>query len=324
MATAATVFPHGGWDVHHHIFDRESFWTRRLFLAKNLVASTFSYASDRHLTPPPATIPHFLEFKSRIGATHSVLTHGLSYGSDCTSLLAFLQQLGKANTKGIGVIDPDTTTDATIASMHEAGVRGIRVNLYKYQAMHDLELQTHALREHARRIAAFPGWTMAFTHTHPEFWQDLRPVIESDVMGNGIRLVTDHFALLKAPSMLPPSCNGDVTQQPGWDAIMSLVRDGLLWIKLSAPYRVSEMQPEYHDLEPVVRALVQANPRRILWGSDWPHTPRMKVRTAEEAAQEVEYLDVDDAAWLRSLRTWLTDEQWDLMVRVNPAELYDW
>jgi predicted TIM-barrel fold metal-dependent hydrolase len=69
--------------------------------------------------------------------------------------------------------------------------------------------------------------------------------------------------------MLPVELKGDVTAQPGFKEIVELVRDGSLWVKLSAPYRVSEMGPWYGDLKPLVRALVEANPRRVLWGSDW-------------------------------------------------------
>lgn len=296
------------------------YWTIDLLL----VASRFAYSKDRHLTPPPATIQQFLDFKRQIGITHSVLTHGLSYGSDCTSLLEFLVELGRTKTKGIGVIDPDETPDETISRMHVAGVRGIRVNLYKYQAMHDLERQKIALREHARRISSFPGWTMAFTHIHPEFWGALRPVIEEHVAGRSIRLVTDHFALLKGASMLPSEYGGDVTKQPGFTDIVSLVRDGLLYVKLSAPYRVSEAGPDYRDLKPLVRALVDANPRRVLWGSDWPHTPQMKVRSQEEALTEIPCLEIDDLAWLRSLKSWVSEAEWEMVVLQNPKELYDW
>lgn len=307
-SNSSTIFPRGGWDVHHHVFE----------------PSKFAYAEERHLTPPPATVQQFLDFKRSTGITHSVLTHGLSYGSDCSSLLAFLAELGASDTKGIGVIDPETTSDEMISQMHAAGVRGIRLNLYKYKAMHDLERQKLALTEHARRIERFPGWTMAFTHVHPEFWRHLRPVIKTEVAERGIRLVTDHFALLKGTSMLPIECNGDITKQEGFDAILSLVRDGLLWVKLSAPYRVSEEGPLYEDLRPLVRAYVDANPSRVLFGSDWPHTPKMMVRSHEEAMKETSFLEIDDSAWLTSLRSWLTDEEWELMVLRNPRELYDW
>lgn len=50
----------------------------------------------------------------------------------------------------------------------------------------------------------------------------------------------------------------------------------------------------------------------------------MKVRSHEEAMAETPYLEVDDLAWLRSLRSWVSDEEWELMVLRNPRELYDW
>ncbi|RFU28110.1 hypothetical protein B7463_g8222, partial [Scytalidium lignicola] len=285
--SSTALLPNGGWDVHHHIFE----------------------------------LAEFLNFKRKLGLTHSTLTHGLSYGDNCTSLTHFIQDLDPKYTRGIGVLDPETTPDADLQAMRAAGVRGIRVNLYIYKAMDDVERQKMALRAHARRIKdACPGWSMAFTHTHPEFWGELRGVIVDEIAPSGIQLVTDHFALLKAESMLPAGTS--VEQQPGFKEIIELVRNGNLWVKLSAPYRVSEMAPGYEDVRVLVRALVDANPRRVLWGSDWPHTPRMKVRTYEEAMKETPYLEVDDEAWLRSLKSWFSNEEWELLMNQNPQELY--
>jgi predicted TIM-barrel fold metal-dependent hydrolase len=206
--------------------------------------------------------------------------------------------------------------------MHDAGIRGIRVNLYKYGAMHDVELQKVALRDHAAVLKTHcPGWSMAFTHIHPEFWQELKEVV-NEIADAGIPLVTDHFALLKASSMLPDDYRTDVTSQPGFAAIVSLVKSGALYIKISAPYRISEMAPFYEDIRLIVEALVGANPERILWGSDWPHTPRMKVRSHEEALRETPFLDIDDETWLRNLKSWLSAKNWDLMMVKNPSELY--
>lgn len=111
-----------------------------------MTATRFTYAPDRHLTPPPATIPQFLAFKSRLGITNSVLTHGVSYGADCTSLKSFVAELDTTApaTKAVGVIDPSTVSGDELSAMHAAGVRGIRVNLYKYQAMHHVERQKTA------------------------------------------------------------------------------------------------------------------------------------------------------------------------------------
>ncbi|KAI9040567.1 uncharacterized protein KD926_008134 [Aspergillus affinis] len=286
------LFPNGGWDVHHHIFE----------------PVRFSYALDRHLTPPPATIKNYLDFKQKLGLTNSVLTHGLSYGADCSSLTTFTSDLGPENTRAIGVIDPSTVTPSQLQAMQRAGVRGIRVNLYRYSAMHDVEAQKTALREHARALGSHcAGWSMAFTHTHPEFWSELTPAIEREIVPTGVKLVTDHFALLKGASMLE-NTTSDVSKQAGFAEIVELVRAGHLFIKISAPYRVSKQAPDYADLKPLVRAFFDANPRQVLWGSDWPHTP---------------FLEVDDLAWLTSLRSWLSAREWHMLMVTNPQSLYD-
>lgn len=239
------------------------------------VAARFPYSPNRHLTPPAAKIEEYLAFRTRLGITHSVLTHGLSYGDDCTSLGTFVPELDSSKTKAIGVIDPYTITPEEAENMRAIGICGIRVNLYRYQAMHDIERQKTALRDHAQILQRYcPRWSMAFTHVHPEFWTELKPFIEQEITPTGIRLVTDHFALLKGSSMLPiesPGSKGvvDVTQQPGFQAITDLMRAGHLFIKISAPYRVSNQAPGYSDLKPLVRAFFDINPNQLLWGSDW-------------------------------------------------------
>jgi hypothetical protein len=53
-----------------------------------------------------------------------------------------------------------------------------------------------------------------------------------------------------------------------------------------------------------------------------PHTPRMKIRSKEEALVETPFLKFDDNAWLRRLRGWLSDEEWLLLMVDNPDVLY--
>ncbi|OKL56734.1 hypothetical protein UA08_07868 [Talaromyces atroroseus] len=321
MQTTQSLFPNGGWDVHHHIFDLSYNYTP-------YTAARFPYSPDRHLTPPAATIKQYIEFRESIGLSHSVLTHGLSYGDDCSSLSTFVPELDFKITKAIGVIDPYTLTSEEARGMRDAGICGIRVNLYRYQAMHDVERQKTALCDHARALQQHcPRWSMAFTHIHPEFWTELKPFIEQEITPTGIRLVTDHFALLKGSSMLSNEGEAadslvDVIQQPGFQAITDLMRASHLFVKISAPYRVSNQAPGYQDLEPLGRALFDANPKQLLWGSDWPHTPRMKVRSHKEAMAETPFLNVDNLAWLKSLRSWLSDEEWNSLMISNPKAFY--
>ncbi|KAH6880542.1 hypothetical protein B0T10DRAFT_581929 [Thelonectria olida] len=302
-----SLFPHGGWDTHHHIFDPDR----------------FPYCENRHLTPAAATIQDFDDFRKKLGITQSVLTHGLSYGDDCTSLKAFLPQLGTRTPRAIGVIDPESTSDEEMRAMQAAGTRGIRVNLYRYAAMEDVKLQKKALAAHLKRVTQLSlPWSLTMTTIRTELWTELEPYVMETVVKAGVPLITDHFALLKAPSMLPPQFRADPTKQPGFEPIMRLVQNGHLWVKLSAPYRVSELKPGYEDLRFLVRAFVDANKHQVLWGSDWPHTPRMKVRTREEALAETPNMEVDDETWLQSLRLWLSDEEWDLLMVQNPSRLF--
>ncbi|KAL7758581.1 hypothetical protein ACKLNR_011008 [Fusarium oxysporum f. sp. zingiberi] len=306
-STKAELFPNGGWDTHHHIFE----------------PSTFSYSPTRHLTPPAATVQSFKTFRQKLGITNSVLTHGLSYGDDCTSLKTFVTQLGKSSTSGVGVIDPENTTDDEIQDMQAAGICGLRVNLYHYNAMEDVELQKKTLLAYLERVTRLSlPWSLTMTTIRTDFWDTLETFMREEVAPTGRPLITDHFGLLKAPSMLPAQYRQDPTQQPGFAPILRLVKDGLLYVKLSAPYRVSEQSPHYSDLKFLVRALVEANPRQVIWGSDWPHTPRMKVRSHEEAMKETPFLEVDDEAWLWSLREWLSDQEWHMLMVDNPKRLF--
>ncbi|CAJ0548418.1 Ff.00g020310.m01.CDS01 [Fusarium sp. VM40] len=301
------LFPNGGWDTHHHIFE----------------PTTFSYSPTRHLTPPAATIQSFKDFRQRLDITNSVLTHGLSYGDDCTSLKAFVTQLGKRVTSGVGVIDPEKTSDDELRDMHAAGICGLRVNLYHYRAMEDVELQKKTLRAYLDRVTRLSlQWSLTMTTIRTEFWDVLEPFVREEVVPTTRPLITDHFGLLKAPSMLPSRYRDDPTKQPGFAPIIRLVKDGHLYIKLSAPYRVSEQSPRYNDVKFLVRAFIDANPRQVIWGSDWPHTPRMKVRSYEEAMKETPFLEVDDEAWLWSLREWLSVEEWDMVMVHNPKRLF--
>ena len=59
---------------------------------------------------------------------------------------------------------------------------------------------------------------------------------------------------------------------PGFQDFLDLVRDGHCWVKFSGSYRITVQDAlPYTDVTPFAKALVTANPDRIIWGSDWPH-----------------------------------------------------
>lgn len=58
--------------------------------------------------------------------------------------------------------------------------------------------------------------------------------------------------------------------QRGLPPIVDLLRSGHAYIKLSAPFRISQGAPNYDDVRPLVRHLAEANPARIVCASDEP------------------------------------------------------
>jgi predicted TIM-barrel fold metal-dependent hydrolase len=93
--------------------------------------------------------------------------------------------------------------------------------------------------------------------------------------------------------------------------LLRLLAGGQVWVKLSAPYRIGRAGAPWPDVLPVVRSLVDTNPERLLWGSDWPHS-------------ELFADPPNDADLVALLPRWLPDEALRRRVCVaNPARLYD-
>jgi predicted TIM-barrel fold metal-dependent hydrolase len=83
---------------------------------------------------------------------------------------------------------------------------------------------------------------------------------------------------------------------PNFQALLKLVGDGHVHVKVSAPYRMSSQFPDYPDARPFHDALIAANPERLMWGTDWPHPS-----TAAEVMP-------DDGHLLDLFMTWTRDE----------------
>lgn len=125
--------------------------------------------------------------------------------------------------------------------------------------------------------------------------------------------MVEHFAGVRAAAGVG---------QPGLDALLELATAGQLWIKLSAPSRASNA-PQHADLAPIARAMVAANPDRLLWASDWPHTGGGMDRARRGPAEVEPFRPVDDRADLRRLAEWIGDPAvFGKVLRDNPAALY--
>jgi predicted TIM-barrel fold metal-dependent hydrolase len=60
-------------------------------------------------------------------------------------------------------------------------------------------------------------------------------------------------------------------RQPGFVEFLDFVRScERCWVKLTGAYRIS-LEPGFVDTVPLARALIDAAPERVIWGSDYPH-----------------------------------------------------
>jgi predicted TIM-barrel fold metal-dependent hydrolase len=134
--------------------------------------------------------------------------------------------------------------------------------------------------------------------------------MQKDIAASPVPVVFDHFGGAQAAAG---------RSQPGFDVLLDLVRAGRAYVKLSAPYRGSTAAPDFRDMEPLAKALIAANVRRILWGTDWPHPDTTPGRAATEISP---LRQIDDGRVFNQFAAWTTDAQRKTILVENPAVLY--
>ncbi|MBA2961681.1 MULTISPECIES: amidohydrolase family protein [Ramlibacter] len=288
MTAVPAPLPAGACDCHVHVFGP---------------AASYPFAPARAYTPADAPLFALRALHRRLGMARTVIVQPSPYGSDNACLLDALAQLGDA-ARGVAVID-DTISGEALAAMHAAGVRGVRVNL-ETAGEHDPAVAGRRLMAAARRVAPL-GWHVQ-TYTSLATLAALAGLLPD----LPTTLVIDHFGRAQADLG---------TSQAGFDKLLSALASGRVYVKLSAPYRISRA-PGYADVAPLAQALIDANPDRVLWGTDWPH-PGTAAGVALRPEGITPFRDEDNARALARCLSWAgTAERVRKLLVDNPARLY--
>ena len=95
-------------------------------------------------------------------------------------------------------------------------------------------------------------------------------------------------------------------------------------MKISGSADSVSTQPDLADVAPFARALVDANPQRILWGTNWPH-PGSNPVAGRKPTDLAPHVQTDDGKVLNLLPVWVPDAATRrLILSENPARLYGW
>lgn len=275
------VLPPGSCDAHAHVFGP---------------VSRYPCSPERSFTPLVASCRAYGELLERLGFERAVLVQPSIYGTD-NSCMTDAMITAKAEYpgiawRGVAVVGSDIS-ETELERLHDIGIRGVRLNLISRGA----DVSRHDIEALAEKIAPF-GWHVQVLADISRFdgfrrWAGGLPVpVVVDHMGHA----GEHF-----------------DPETGWFRdLVALLGNGRAWVKLSGGMRnTTQLAPPLGDVRALAMALMEAAPKRLVYGTDWPHVNLNRPTP-------------DDGAMLAEFAGW-ADGDADLLSRIlveNPAELY--
>ena len=186
-------------------------------------------------------------------------------------------------------------SDTALEDLHLAGIRGVRCNIVDLAEAKGV-LPIKQLTKLANQIAPL-GWHLEFLMHVNEF-----PNLSQLLSNFPVPIVLGHLGYLKTNLGI---------EDPGFQNLLSLMREERAWVKLTGPYRITtEERIPYSDTNPFALALIAANSRQVVWGTDWPHVMAKGMMP-------------NDADLLDLLQVWIPDPAIRKQVlSENPGRLY--
>jgi predicted TIM-barrel fold metal-dependent hydrolase len=234
-APAEPLPPHAA-DCHMHVFGP---------------FERYPLAPQRAYNVPEASLAAHERMKAQVGLERTVFVQASGHGLDNGALLAALAEIGGRG-RGVAVVAPQAPL-VELQRLHKAGVRGVRLNLYTFAERRSGEPAT-LLRTYERLVAPL-GWHLQL-FCDPNMLAALAPAIAQ----SSVPVVIDHMGL-------PDAAHG--VEQPAFQTVLQLA--GKAWVKVAGADRITRSTGNLRDAIPFIRALAQAAPQRLVWGSDWPN-----------------------------------------------------
>ena len=246
--------------------------------ARAIAIPTFSatrrnsaFFAGRVYTPEPASPEEMAALHKSLHIKRVVIVTPSVYGTDNSATLYGMKARG-ATARGVAVID-DKTPESELDAMDTAGIRGIRINL----ATGGINDPAVARQRLAGALSIGRRGAIGTCRSISNL-----PVIaalKSDLRNRRCRWCSTISAALRPRSAstsraLPTSSSSSEAAKP-----MS---------RFPAPIGLRSRRRTTATSLPFAKALIAANPDRIVWGTDWPHpnavTPPGKEADRRHAA----------------------------------------
>jgi 2-pyrone-4,6-dicarboxylate lactonase len=273
------IAPSGACDTHLHVYGP---------------LDRYPLVAERNYDPDPhSTLDDYLKVHRTLGLERAVIVTGSANGTNNRVTMDALARMG-GKFKGLALLDP-SITDAELLRMSNGGITGFRV---KVNGKGGLSFED--AKKMSARVAGF-GW-------HVEFLaQSMEEILHAVSFLSSLKLpyVFDHVAHAE------PGQNRN--DREFRELLSILENEEHAWINLYSFYQLSKSgPPEYSDMVDVVRAVIQARPDCVIWGSNWPH-----AGISVPMPNDGDLLDfLLAAAPDRQIR--------DAIFADNPAKLYGW
>lgn len=240
----------------------------------------YPFRETRNLMPPEATSEDYRATAARLGLQRCVVVQPSFYAADnqCT-----LDAVARSEDAAVGVVVVEpAVTPQELAALHAQGARAVRSQMIVAGG-----LTFDAVEALADRIGPL-GW-------HIELYLDTAdlPDLASRLRRLPVPVVFDHMGQWHPE---------DRVDEAGFRALLDLLESGQVWTKLS--------NPRFQPSSARARKLIETNPERVVWGSDWPHV-------------SCKGPPPDDGALLDLLAEWTPDAETRHRILVsNPDRLY--
>jgi predicted TIM-barrel fold metal-dependent hydrolase len=281
------------WDTHVHLFEPDR----------------FPLSDNRSYTPKAATPSELLS--SSPGESFLLVQASVENGTDALSAhMCDLQaKLTPGNVvRGEIIYGADSNyIDDELDTFHNAGVRVLRgyarfANDTAATANEMKRLLEGGMGDIARRY----GWIVSF-QLSPAVWTMLEDFPWKEKLP-GVPVIAEHLGSVNVPL--------NAESQRGLQSLLNLMEDDVLTVKLNALHRRG-LRGNEDNMEEVIKRLIEAGPKRLIWGSDWPH-----VNSTASGLEPRDFLPVNETAELEWLKGFMPKKVFSDMLYNTPSKLF--